>query len=132
MNLVPTKPSVIAHRNSMRPTTAPPKVPQRPRSEALQALYAEKGVEFSMNLTKQISPMYCIPPEADAVKTMRTETFRPVQAPPLPPHHNHVLAKNNASSDNRDKPLLAVKPSSVKDIAARFDPKTSQVSTKFI
>uniref|UniRef100_A0AAF5PUH9 Reprolysin n=1 Tax=Wuchereria bancrofti TaxID=6293 RepID=A0AAF5PUH9_WUCBA len=132
LNLVPTKPSVIAHRNSMRPTTAPPKVPQRPRSEALQALYAEKGVEFSMNLTKQISPMYCIPPEADAVKTMRTETFRPVQAPPLPPHHNHVLAKNNASSDNRDKPLLAVKPSSVKDIAARFDPKTSQVSTKFI
>ncbi|VDN88531.1 unnamed protein product [Brugia pahangi] len=38
-------------------------------------------------------------------------------------------AKNNASSDNRDKPLLAVKPSSVKDIAARFDRKTFQVKT---
>ncbi|VDO35504.1 unnamed protein product [Brugia timori] len=108
------------------------KVPQRPRSEALQALYAEKGEELSMNLTKQTSPMYCIPSEANAVKRIETETFRPVQAPPLPPHHNHVLAKNNALSDNRDKPLLAVKPSSVKDIAARFDPKTSQVSTKFI
>ncbi|VBB30894.1 unnamed protein product [Acanthocheilonema viteae] len=128
-NLLSAKSIVTTHRNSMRPTTAPPKVPQRPRSEALQALYAEKGNELSMNLTKKSSPMYCIPPEANTVNVVRTESLRPMQAPPPPPHHNQ--AKNNDTSDNKG-PILAAKHSNVKDIAARFDSKTSQISTKFI
>ncbi|EFO19855.2 reprolysin [Loa loa] len=123
LTLLSMKPTAIAHRNSMRPTTAPPKVPQRPRSEALQALYAEKGDELSMNLTKQTSPMYCVPPEADAIKMTRTESFRPVYAPPPPPHHNQ--ATSNGASGYKDKPLLAAKSTNVKDIVARFDPTKS-------
>ncbi|MCP9256932.1 Disintegrin and metalloproteinase domain-containing protein 12 [Dirofilaria immitis] len=129
LNLLSTKPAVIAHRNSIRPATAPPKVPKRPRSEALQALYAEKGSELTINLTEQISPMYCIPPATDIIKMARTESFRPIQAPPpppLPPHYNETT--NKTISSKNDKPMLAAKSLNVMDIAARFDPKTSQTS----
>ncbi|VDK81598.1 unnamed protein product [Litomosoides sigmodontis] len=125
MNLL----SMKSTRNSMRPTIAPPKVPQRPRSEALQALYAEKGKELNMNLTEQSSSMYYIPPEANAMKTTRTESFRPVKAPPPPPHRNKITS--NGASGGKD-PILASKPPNVKDIAARFDRKASQVFTKFV
>uniref|UniRef100_A0A0R3RSE1 Peptidase M12B domain-containing protein n=1 Tax=Elaeophora elaphi TaxID=1147741 RepID=A0A0R3RSE1_9BILA len=131
LNLLSTKPISVAHRNSMRPTTAPPKVPQRPRSEALQALYAERGSEIGMNVTERSSPMYCIPPETNTVKVARAESFRPVEAPPPPPPH-HNQATSISTSDDKGKHMLAAKPLNVKDIAARFDPKTSQVSTKFI
>lgn len=67
-------------------------IPQRPRSEALQALYAEKGDELNVNLTKQSSPLYYVPPEAYTTKATKAESFRPVKAPPAPPlpHHNQV------------------------------------------
>ncbi|CAG9533789.1 unnamed protein product [Cercopithifilaria johnstoni] len=131
LNLLPMKPTVIAHFNSMRPTTAPPKIPQRPRSEALQALYAEKGNELNMNLTERSSPMYHILPETNAVKMARTESFRPMQSPPPPPPH-HSQAANNSAPHIKGGSMLAAKSSNVKDIAARFDQKTSQVSTKFV
>ncbi|VDN03410.1 unnamed protein product [Thelazia callipaeda] len=129
LNSLPWK-SNITSRNSMRPTVAPPRVPQRPQSDALEAFYTGKGAEVGIIPAASTTPSYYVPTESCTSKISKFGSFRPEQAPPPPPHRNQ--AANNARSDDKIKPVLPAKPLIVKDLASRFDPKLSQVSAKFI
>ncbi|KHN71231.1 Disintegrin and metalloproteinase domain-containing protein 12 [Toxocara canis] len=151
-SITPTHTQVNVSRNaSIRPKNAPPKIPKRPDTDAMSALYAERGDELR----------YAVPPADDyrpqASKIVRSEssTSRPVKPPPPPPHKlthydqasasfaTHRSVSNcseeskSGSGKKKSKPRPPAKPSvvakpSVKNIAARFDPNSSQHSANFV
>uniref|UniRef100_A0A915C9F5 Disintegrin and metalloproteinase domain-containing protein 19 n=1 Tax=Parascaris univalens TaxID=6257 RepID=A0A915C9F5_PARUN len=140
-SIIPTHTQVNVLRNSsIRPKNAPPKVPARPDTEALSALYAERGDELRYAVPP--SDNYC--PQGSKMVRSESSTSRPGKPPPPPPHRpatydqvSNSVEDVKADNEKKVKPRPPTKPTvvskpSVKSIAARFDPNSSQHSTKFV